>query len=72
MMAAVTAKAKTRNRNSDKDDMPGLCLLVVVVAAMLVLGGESAIARVKEAVRAAAEEVENGWGRWRLCSVFLF
>jgi hypothetical protein len=33
------------------------------------VGGVSAPATVEEAVTAAAEEVDNWWGGWRLCSV---
>jgi hypothetical protein len=34
------------------------------------IGGGSAMETVEEAATAAAEEVDDGWGRWRLCGVF--
>ncbi len=52
--------------------MPGMCLAVVAVAAMSVVGGESATATVEEAAREAAEEAGDGPGGWWLCSVFYF
>jgi hypothetical protein len=52
--------------------MPGMCLAVVAVAAMSVVGGGSATARVEEAATEAAEEAGDGPGGWRLCSVFYF
>ncbi len=52
--------------------MPGMCLAVVAVAAMLVVGGGSATAMVEEAAMEAAEEAGNGPGRWQLCSLFKF
>ncbi len=42
--------------DGDKDDMPGMCLAVVVVVAMTVWEGGSAMAMVEEVVTAAAEE----------------
>jgi hypothetical protein len=52
--------------------MPGMCLVVVAVAGMLVVGGGSAMAMVEEAAMEAAEKAGNGPGGWRLCSVFHF
>ncbi len=46
-----------------------MCFAVVALAVMLVVGGESATATVKEAGNVAAKEVDNGWGRSGLSSV---
>jgi hypothetical protein len=48
--------------DGNKDDTPGMCLVVVVVAVMMVWEGRSAMAMVEESATAAAEEVDNGWG----------
>jgi hypothetical protein len=47
-----------------------MCLAVVAVAAMSVVRGGSATARVQEAATEVAEEADDGPGGWRLCSVF--
>ncbi len=55
--------------------MPGICLTVVAVAAMLVVGRGSAMAMVDEAATAAAEEADDGWGGrggLRECTPFIF
>jgi hypothetical protein len=52
--------------------MPGMYLAVVAVAAMSVMGGGITAAMVEETATAAAEELNNGLGRWWLCSVFYF
>ncbi len=44
--------------------MPGMCLAVVAVAAMLVMGRGSTTAIIEEAVTAAAEEVTMGGVGW--------
>ncbi len=49
-----------------------MCLAVVAVAAMSVVTGGSATATVEEAATESAEEVGDGPGGWRLCSVFYF
>ncbi len=72
----VTAMAGGTNNNqlkaqlcpahdSDKDNMPGMCLMMMVVAAMTVWEGGSAMAMVKEAATAAADKADDGWGRQR-------
>ncbi len=69
----VTAMAGGTNNNQlkaqlcpvhdgNKDDTPGMCLAVVVVAAMTVWEGGSVMATVEEAATAAAEEAGNGRG----------
>jgi hypothetical protein len=58
-------------QDRDKDNMPGKCLAVVVVAAISVYEGRSAIVTIEEAVPAAAEEGDNGWGGQR-CAVYSF
>jgi hypothetical protein len=40
--------------------MPGMCLTVVAVAAMLVVGRGSTMVTVEEAVTVAAEEADDG------------
>ena len=57
--------------NGDEDDTPGMCLAVVVVAAMTVWEGGSAKATVEEAATAAAEEADDGRGRL-CCTVYSF
>jgi hypothetical protein len=42
--------------------MPGMCLTVVAVVAMLVVGQGSAVATVVEAAKVAAEEADDGLG----------
>ncbi len=68
----VTAIAGATNNNQlkaqlcpahdgNKDDMPGMCLTVVVVAAaMRVWEGGSATAMVEEVATVAAEEADDG------------
>jgi hypothetical protein len=67
----VTAMAGGTNNNQlkaqirpvhdgDKDDTPGICLAVVVVALMTVWEGGSTTAMVEEVATVAAEEVDNG------------
>jgi hypothetical protein len=69
----VTAMAGGTNNNQlkaqfcpahdgDKDDMPGMCLAVVVVVEMSVWEGGSATAMVEEPATAAADEADDGWG----------
>jgi hypothetical protein len=69
----VTAMAGGTNNNqpkaqlcpahdSDKNNMPGMCLAVVAVAVMMVWEGGSTTAMVEEVATAAAEEADNGWG----------
>ncbi len=58
-------------RDSNKDDTPGMCLTVVVVAAMTVWEGGRAAAMVEEAATAAADEADNGRGR-QCCAVNSF
>ncbi len=58
-------------RDGDKDDMPGMCLAVVVVAAMSVWERGSTMAMVEEAAMAAAEEADDGRGGQR-CAVYYF
>jgi hypothetical protein len=78
----VTAMAGGTNNNQlkaqlcpahdgNKDDMPRMCLAVVVVAAMTVWEGGSATAMVEEAATAAADESEDGRGGQR-CAVYSF
>jgi hypothetical protein len=78
----VTAMAGGTNNNQlkaqlcpvhdgNKDDMPGMCLAVVVVAAMTVWEGGSATTMVEEAATAAAEEADDGQGG-RRCAVYSF
>ncbi len=55
----------------NEDDMPGMCLAVVVVVAMTVWEGWSAMATVEEAAMAAAEEADDGRGGLR-CAVNSF
>jgi hypothetical protein len=57
--------------DGDEDDTPGMCLAVVVVAAMTAWEGGSATAMVEEAATAAAEEADNGQGGQR-CAVYSF
>jgi hypothetical protein len=57
--------------NGDEDDMPGMCLAVVAVAAMSVWERGSATAMVEEVATAAAEEADNGRGGQR-CAVYSF
>jgi hypothetical protein len=49
--------------DGNKDNMPRMCLTVVVVVAMTVWEGGSATAMVEEAATAAAEEADDGRGR---------
>jgi hypothetical protein len=49
-----------------------MCFTVVVRVVMLVVVGVSATAMVEEVATAAAEEVEDGQGDWRLYSVIYF
>ncbi len=69
----VTAMAGVTNNNQlkaqqhpahdgDKDDTPGMCLAVVVVAAMTVWERGSVTATVEEAATAAADEADDGRG----------
>jgi hypothetical protein len=60
--------------NGNEDNMLGMCLAMVAVAAMLVWEGGSAKATVEEAATAAAEEGRGGqWVGWpTLCNVFFF
>ncbi len=78
----VTAMAGGTNNNQlkaqlcpahdgDEDDTPGMCLAVVVMAAMTVWEGGSATATVEEVATAAADKVDNGRGG-RRCSVYFF
>ncbi len=55
--------------DGDKDDMPGMCLAVVVGAAMTVWEGGSVTATVEEAATAAADEADDGRGG-RCCAVY--
>jgi len=48
--------------DGDKDDTPGMCLAVVMVAAMTVWEGGSTTTMVEEAAMAAADKADNGWG----------
>ncbi len=57
--------------NGYKDDMPRMCLVVVVVEAMTVWEGGSTTAMVEEAVTVAAKEAEDGQGGQR-CAVYSF
>ncbi len=57
--------------DGDEDNMPGMCLAVVVVAAMTVWEGGSATATVEEAATVAAEEADDGRGGQR-CAVYSF
>ncbi len=47
-------------QHSNEDDTPGMCLAVVVVAAMLVVGWGISKATVEEAAMGAAEEADDG------------
>jgi hypothetical protein len=78
----VTAMAGGTNNNQlkaqlcpahdgDKDDTPGMCLAVVVVAAMTVWEGGSMTAMVEKAVTAAADEVDDGRSG-QCCAVYFF
>ncbi len=78
----VTAMAGGTNNNQlkaqlcpahdgGKDNMPGMCLAVVVVAGMTVWEGGSVMAIVAEAAMAAADKADNGWGG-RRCAVYFF
>jgi hypothetical protein len=49
-----------------------MCLLVMTVALISVVGEVSTMAMVEEVVTAAAEEADDEWGSWRLCSVIYF
>jgi hypothetical protein len=55
--------------NSDEDNMPGMCLMAMVVAAMTVWEGGSATATVEEAAMAAAEEADD-WRDGQHCAVY--
>jgi hypothetical protein len=57
--------------DGDKDDMPGVCLAVVVVVVMTVWEGGSAMATVEEVGMAAAEEADDGRGG-QCCAVYSF
>jgi hypothetical protein len=57
--------------DGNKDDMPWMCLAVVVVETMMVWEGGSATATVEEAARVAAEEVDDGRGGQH-CEVYSF
>jgi hypothetical protein len=57
--------------DGDEDDTPGMCLAVVVVAAMTVWEGGSVTAMVEEAAMASAEEADDGQGGQR-CAVYSF
>jgi hypothetical protein len=57
--------------NGNKDDMPRMCLAVVVVVAMMVWEGGRAMATVEEVVMAAAEEADDGRGGQH-CAVYSF
>ncbi len=57
--------------DGDEVDMPGMCLAVVVVSAMTVWEGGSAMAMVEEAATGAAEEADDGRGG-RRCAVYSF
>ncbi len=57
--------------NNDEDDMPGMCVAVMVVAAMTVWEGGSATKTVEEAATVAAEEADDGRGG-RGCAVYSF
>jgi hypothetical protein len=52
--------------------MPEMCLTVVAVAAMLVVGRGSTMARVEEVATAAAEEATMGGVGWGYVRVYLF
>ncbi len=78
----VTAMAGGTNNNQlkaqqrpaqdgDKDEMPGMCLTVVVAAAMTVWEGGSLTAMVEEVATVAADETDDGRGRGR-CAVYSF
>ncbi len=78
----VTAMAGGTNNNQlkaqlspahdgDKDDTPGMCLAMVVVAAMTVWEGGSATATVEEAATAAGDKADDGRGG-RRCAVYSF
>ncbi len=69
----VTAMAGDTNNNQlkaqlfpvhdgNKDDMPGMCLAVVVVAGMTVWEGGSVMAAVEKAATAAADKEDDGRG----------
>jgi hypothetical protein len=57
--------------DGDKDNMPGMCLAVVVVAAMTVWEGGNATAMVEEAATVAADEVDDGRGGQH-CAIYCF
>ncbi len=57
--------------NGNKNNMPGMCLAVEMVAVMTVWEGGSATATVEEAVTAAADKADNGRGGQR-CAVYSF
>jgi hypothetical protein len=57
--------------NGKEDDMPGMCLTVVVVAVTTVWEGGSVTATVEEAATAAAEEADDGRSG-RRCAVYSF
>jgi hypothetical protein len=57
--------------DGNKDDMPGMYLAVVAVAAMLLWEGGSSTATVEEAATAAAEEADDERGGQR-CAVYSF
>ena len=69
----VTAMAGGTNNNQlkaqicpvhdgNEDDTPGMCLVVVVVAAMKVWEGGSMTATIEEVAMVAAEEADDGRG----------
>ncbi len=78
----VTAMAGGTNNNQlkaqlcpvhdgNKDDMPGMCLVVVAVVAMSVWEGGSTTAMVEETATATAEEAVDGRGG-QCCAVYSF
>jgi hypothetical protein len=56
-------------QDGNENDTHGMCLTVVVVAAMTVCEGGSAMETVEEAATAAAEEADDGRGGQR-CAVY--
>jgi hypothetical protein len=58
-------------QDGDKDDMPGMCLAVVVVATITVWEGGSVRATVEEVATAAADKADDGQGSQR-CAVYSF
>jgi hypothetical protein len=57
--------------DGDEDDMPRMCLALVVMVAMTLWEGGSMMATVEEAATVAAEEAEDGRGGQR-CAVYSF